>query len=196
MFRIRASRKARTGLSDVGLLALRLTTGGLLAGHGSQKLFGWFKGPGRKGTAGWLESIGLRPGHLWGWAAGLSEFGGGVLTALGFLNPLGELGILASMSMATFKAHAGKPIWVTSGGAELPITNIAVVSALILSGPGRLSLDHALGTRLPRWVALPGLAAVGAGVAYGVLSSRAPQQKRPEEAGAALQAGEEVAHPL
>jgi putative oxidoreductase len=172
MFRLKVRKARRSWLQDTGLLLLRATTGGLLAGHGAQKLFGWFKGPGFRGTAGWLESLGLRPGRVWGSLAGLSELGGGALTALGLLHPLGEIGILASMGMATAKVHAGKPIWVTSGGAELPVTNIAAASALILAGPGRFSLDEALGVELPRWVALPGVAAVAAGIAYGVISSR------------------------
>lgn len=37
---------------DVALLVLRATTGSLLAGHGAQKLFGWFGGHGLKGTSG------------------------------------------------------------------------------------------------------------------------------------------------
>src|SRR5947208_15798139 len=60
-------------MRDIGLLILRLTMGGLLAGHGSQKLFGWFSGPGLKGTAGWLESLGLTPGTRCATAAAQSD---------------------------------------------------------------------------------------------------------------------------
>src|SRR5579884_4397502 len=63
-------------LRDLGLLTLRLSVGGLLVGHGSQKLFGWFRGPGLQGTAGWLESLGLKPGTAWATAASASELGG------------------------------------------------------------------------------------------------------------------------
>src|SRR5437764_15494626 len=112
-------------MNDLGLLVLRLADGGLLAGHGSQKLFGWFEGPGLKGTAGWLESLGLTPGTPWATAASVSEFGGGVLTTLGFLHPLGPLGTMGAMIMATVKAHWGKPIWVSKGGAELHVINMA-----------------------------------------------------------------------
>jgi len=140
-----------TGIGrDSGLLVLRLITGSLLAGHGSQKLFGWFSGPGLQGTAGWLESLGLKPGSMWAKVAASSEFGGGLLTSLGFLHPLGSLTALAPMIMATATAHRGKPIWVTAGGAELPVTNMAAALALILTGPGRFSLDRLFGIRLPR----------------------------------------------
>src|SRR5579885_1362459 len=121
---------------NLALLVLRLTAGSLLAGHGSQKLFGWFGGNGLDGTAKWLESMGLKPGRPWAVAAGASEIGGGMLMILGLLNPVGPLSALGSMGMATAKAHWGKPIWVTSGGAELPVTNGAITTALMLAGPG------------------------------------------------------------
>ena len=130
-------------------LILQVVLGGLLAGHGAQKLFGSFSGPGLKGTSGFMEMLGLKPGRPWAWLAGLSEFAGGVLTLLGFLNPIGPIGVIGSMAMATITAHGGKPIWVIEGGAELPVTNIAAATALVMNGPGKWSLDRALGIRLP-----------------------------------------------
>ncbi|MFL5733781.1 MAG: DoxX family protein [Chloroflexia bacterium] len=171
-------------MRNFALLLVRLTVGGLLAGHGAQKLFGWFGGHGLEGTSGWMESMGLRPGKPWALLAGLSEFGGGVLTLLGFLNPLGSLGITGAMGMAIGKAHWGKPIWVTSGGAELPVINIAVALALGLSGPGDISVDRLLGIKLPRRLVLvPGLILAAASVAYGLYISTTPQpEAQPEEA--------------
>ena len=87
-----------------------------MVGHGAQKLFGSFGGPGLEGTSGFMEMLGMRPGRPWAYLAGLAEFGGGVLTALGLLHPLGPLGIIGAMSMATRKAHWGKPVWATEGG--------------------------------------------------------------------------------
>lgn len=165
-------------MKDVALLLLRLITGGLLAGHGSQKLFGWLGGYGLEGTANWLESsLGLKPGKPWATAAGAAEFGGGLLTALGLFNPLGPIGIIAAMIMATAKVHWGKPIWVTEGGAELPVTNVAIASALALAGPGRYSLDRALGIRIPWPVAI--LAAIVAAVAL-ALGLAGEQEPMPE----------------
>jgi putative oxidoreductase len=160
---------------DLGLLILRLVVGGLLAGHGSQKLFGWFSGPGLQGTAGWLESMGLKPGTRWATVASTAEFGGGTLTILGFLHPLGPLGIMGAMIMATAKAHWGKPLWVTEGGAELPVVNMATTLALILAGPGRFSLDNVFNIRLPRALVIA-VAIVEAGmVAIGIMSRPTPQ---------------------
>ncbi len=145
---------------DVGLLLLRLVVGGLLIGHGAQKLFGWFGGHGLAGTGMWLQSMGMRPGPFWAMMAGGGEFVGGLLIALGFLNPVGSIAVIAAMAMAWIKAHAGKPIWVTEGGAELPLVNIAVALAVALAGPGYYSLDHQLGISLP--AALVALVAIGA----------------------------------
>ncbi|HEX5829080.1 MAG TPA: DoxX family protein [Candidatus Limnocylindrales bacterium] len=145
-------------MRSIGVLIVRLVVGGLLAGHGAQKLFGWFGGAGLQGTAGWLETLRLRPGTMWARIAGGTELGGGVLTALGFLNPLGPIAAIGAMGMAWAKVHLGKPVWSTTGGAELPLTNIAVLSALTVAGPGKLSLDGLLGIRIPRLVGLAALA--------------------------------------
>ena len=177
-------------MGNLAALILRTVVGGLLAGHGAQKLFGHFNGPGLEGTSGFMEMLGLRPGRPWAVLAGLSEFGGGVLTLLGFLNPLGPLGIIAAMSMATTKAHWGKPIWVTEGGAELPVINTAVSLALMLNGPGKLSLDRALGIRLPRWVAPLGLVGILLTVLYAGIGTEEPSDE--DEAREEL-AGEEDA---
>jgi putative oxidoreductase len=99
------------------------------------------------------------------------------------------------MLMATIKVHAGKPIWVTAGGAELTVTNMAVQSALILAGPGKLSFDGLLGIRIPRWFGLASLLGMLGTVAWAVSNSRnAPEDEATEqeqEAGHNLQGGEE-----
>jgi len=145
-------------MRSIGVLLVRLVVGGLLAGHGAQKLFGAFGGAGMEGTAGFLESKQLRPGTVWAPVAGGSEFFGGLLTLLGFLNPMGPVLAMGAMFMAWAKVHLGKPVWATQGGAELPLTNLAVLSALTLAGPGRLSVDGLLGIRLPRWIGAAALA--------------------------------------
>ncbi len=155
-----------SGMGNLAALTLRTVVGSLVAGHGAQKLFGSFDGPGLEGTSGMMESLGLQPGRPWAYLAAASEFGGGALTALGFLNPVGPLGIIGAMTMATTTAHRGQPIWVTEGGAELPVTNIAAATALILGGPGKYSLDRAFGIRLPRWLAPLGLAVILMTVLY------------------------------
>ena len=149
-------------MTDLALLMLRVVTGGLLAGHGAQKLFGCCGGGGLSGTATWLESMGLRPGMLWATGSGVGELVGGLLTVLGLGGPIGSILTGTSMKMATFKTHSGKPIWASAGGAELPVVNAAVSTALILTGPGRYSLDRRFGIKVPRWLTV--LVSLGAGI--------------------------------
>jgi putative oxidoreductase len=187
--------QARKGevMKDAGILAVRAVGGALLAGHGAQKLFGVFGGSGLRGTAGFMEMLGLRPGHLWGTAAALSEFGGGTLLALGLLSPLGSIGAISAMTMATVKAHWGKPIWVTKGGAELAVTYGTIALAVGLTGPGAYSLDHVLGVRVPKplaaGTALTAAALVGLGITGRPAGAPAAQ---PEQAAPAPAAGDAV----
>lgn len=164
------------------LLVLRATFGGLMIGHGAQKAFGWFGGPGLTGTKGWLQSMGYPAEQPWAEAAALSEFGGGVLTALGLLGPIGPALTVGAMGSAAVTVHKGKPIWVSSGGAELPVTNIAIATALMLAGPGDWSLDALLGMKVPRWLAIPAVLASLGGVAYGVLQSQQTLQEQQQQA--------------
>lgn len=152
--RFRTERSSEENvMKNLALLFLRLVVGTLLAGHGAQKLFGWFEGPGLKKTHGMMESLGMRPGRVWGTVAALGEFMGGILTGLGFLNPVGPMNVAAAMTVAIRRAHWNKPIWAASGGAELPLTNLAAVSLIAIAGPGRYSLDSMFGFKLPRWLA-------------------------------------------
>lgn len=163
-------------MKNLALLTLRVVTGGLLAGHGAQKLFGSFRGPGMEGTSGMMESMGMKPGKPWAALAGLSEFGGGSLTALGFLNPLGPLGIIGAMLIATGKVHGVNPIWAQEGGPELPVTNSAVAAALLMAGPGKYSLDEAFGVKVPRWI-------VVLAFAFGALAASSSLSAEPDSSG-------------
>lgn len=154
----------RSRAADIGVLALRVGVGGLMAAHGAQKLFGSFDGPGLSGMAGWLESMGLKPGKAWAGLAGASEFGGGALTALGLGGPVGPIAMQGAMATAARQAHWQLPVFAASGGPEVPVLYSVAGAALALTGPGRYSLDRALGVRVPLSVAL----ATGVGVAAGV----------------------------
>src|SRR5947209_11495377 len=93
---------------NLGLLVLRLVVGFLFVGHGAQKLFGVLGGHGLRGTAGFFESIGLRPGNVHATAAGLLEFVGGILLALGLLTPVGSAAVIAVMPAAVLAVHGAK----------------------------------------------------------------------------------------
>lgn len=81
---------------SVGRLAARGVIGGLFIGHGTQKLFGWFGGPGRAGTEAMMESLEMRPAKANALAAGVTETVGGGLLAAGLATPLAAAPSLAS----------------------------------------------------------------------------------------------------
>ncbi|HZG73142.1 MAG TPA: DoxX family protein [Chondromyces sp.] len=126
---------------DLGLLIIRLVIGILFIGHGAQKLFGWFGGYGLKGTGGWFESIGIKPGVTMAFFAGLAEFIGGLLFALGLLTPLAGIMIAGTMVMAIVKVHGPNGLWSTQNGYEYNLTLLAVAIGVALTGPGRYALD-------------------------------------------------------
>ena len=127
------------------VLFVRLVVGGLFIGHGTQKLFGWFGGYGPDGTAGYMESLGMKPGRQHALAAGATEAGGGALLALGLATPAAGAAITGVMTTAIRTVHQPNGPWVTENGWEHPATVIAAVLAVVDAGPGSLSLDAALG---------------------------------------------------
>ncbi|NOU91072.1 DoxX family membrane protein [Paenibacillus sp. LMG 31460] len=125
----------------LGLLIIRLVIGLSFAAHGSQKIFGWFGGYGPKGTGGFFDSIGIKPGVLMAVLAGLAEIAGGLLFAAGLWTPLGAALIVLIMLGAIIKVHAKNGYWVTSNGYEYNLTLIAIAVGVALIGAGEYSLD-------------------------------------------------------
>src|ERR1700681_3282722 len=136
-------------MTALGLLILRLGIGLIVAAHGAQKLFGVWGGPGMTKWAQSVERLRIRPARPWAWIAALSEFGGGLLLALGLLAPLGSLAITGAMLVAIATVHLSKGFWVGKGGFEYNLALIVTATALAFSGPGPYSLDNALGIHLP-----------------------------------------------
>jgi putative oxidoreductase len=130
---------------DLGLLAARLTVGLGIAAHGAQKAFGWFGGPGPQGAAGFMESLGFKPGSRYGPMASYNEVVGGSLVALGLGGPVGPAMVISQMLVAAVTVHLKNGFFVTSGGVELPAVYSAAALALASSGYGSLSLDSAFG---------------------------------------------------
>ena len=156
----------------LGALVLRGTIGSLFVGHGTQKLFGWFDGPGLQGVTGMMENLELRPARRHALLAGLSETVGGALLAAGALTPVATAMLTGTMTTAIRKVHFSKGPWNTGGGYEYNAVLIAAVAALADTGPGALSVDSARFPRMhgPAWAA----AAVAAGVAGSYLAERPP----------------------
>ncbi|MFV0136301.1 DoxX family protein [Streptomyces sp. HMX87] len=165
---------------DLGLLLLRLGTGGVLAAHGAQKLLGWFGGGGIEGTGQFMESVGYAPGKASATAAGLAEAGGGTLLALGLATP--AAGAAAAGAMAGAAAvHTPNGFFAQAGGYEYAVSLGLTAAGLAVTGPGRLSLDHALGHAVNRgWMVPAAFAAVAAATTV-VLGARNKRLRRAAE---------------
>ncbi|MEU6553416.1 DoxX family protein [Streptomyces sp. NPDC046915] len=142
----RSDTDARTAFldsygADLGILILRLTVGLVLAGHGAQKLFGLFGGPGLAATGRQFAELGYHPGTFNAGLAGASELLGGLGLAAGFLTPLAAAAVVGVMinAMAVTASHG---LWSTDGGLEYPMCMAAAALAIAGVGPGRLSLDR------------------------------------------------------
>src|SRR3954471_17519752 len=103
---------------NLALFTIRLVVGLTVASHGAQKLFGAFGGHGIEGTAAYFEGIGLRPGRLQAWLAGLSEFFGGLLIALGLVTPVGAAAVIGVMTVAVLTVHLPNGFFITERGFE------------------------------------------------------------------------------
>ncbi|MFD5709050.1 DoxX family protein [Streptomyces pharetrae] len=167
---------------DLGLLLLRLGAGGVLAAHGTQKLFGWFGGHGIEGTGQFMESVGYRPGKTSATAAGLAETGGGTLLALGLATP--AAGAAAAGAMAGAAAvHTPNGFFNQEGGYEYAATLGLAAVGLAVTGPGRLSLDHALGHVLDRGWMVPAALGVAAAATAVVVGTRVKRLQQESESG-------------
>ncbi|MFC4612576.1 DoxX family protein [Streptomyces maoxianensis] len=124
---------------DVGLLLLRLVLGLTMAVHGTQKLFGWFGGPGIHRTGQGFELSGYPHGEAMALLAGLSETLGGLGLALGLLTPLAGAAIVGVMINAIAVKWGS---FFAPEGIEYEVLILAAAATLTLTGPGRYALDH------------------------------------------------------
>ena len=170
----------------MGRLLLRAVLATTFMVHGMQKLFGSFGGHGPDGTGQFFESLGLRPGRRHALAAGATETGGGALMAVGLATPAAAAGLTAVMITALRTA-----IWregLKPGTGEFEVLLAAAALALADMGPGRWSLDAALGAeRTGAGWALAALAGGALGSSLALASSRDDAPASP--AGAATAEG-------
>ncbi|MCR4328711.1 MAG: DoxX family protein [Patescibacteria group bacterium] len=119
--------------SDWGLLLLRVIAGIVFVVHG------WPKFRKMHETAVSFESMGFKPGKLWGPAVAILEFFGGIALLVGFATEL-----IAALLCVQFIIII---IWkVTKGqkfvsGWEYDLVLLGVVASLIVLGSGMFSLD-------------------------------------------------------
>jgi len=145
---------SRTWLHDFGLFVIRVMVGVVFMYHGSQKLFGWFDGPGLEGFAGMLAKMQIPYPETSAVLASLAEFVGGLLVFLGLGLRVAVVPLIVTMLVASFKVHWGA-FSLQHQGMEYALTHGLVCLGLGLTGPGRFSLDHILLSMMRRENASP-----------------------------------------
>jgi putative oxidoreductase len=119
------------------LSIMRIGVGLLFMQHGAQKLLGWFGGvDGQGGTVELMTQFGL---------AGVLELVGGALIVVGLLTRLVAFLLSGEMLVAFLQAHMPQGGVPLENGGELALLYSAIFLYLAAAGPGRLSLDAALG---------------------------------------------------
>ncbi|HUZ50567.1 MAG TPA: DoxX family protein [Candidatus Dormibacteraeota bacterium] len=162
---------------DVALLLVRIIVGLYFAAHGSQKLLGWFGGPGLVNAGGFFEQLGFRPGRPFALLASVGELAAGLLIFLGLGGALGPVLLVMVMLVAIFSVHVPKGWFAQNGGVEMNLLYIAGGLALAFGGYGAYSLDRVFGLNvlsdpMQIWIALA-VAAVLA--ALNLLARRVPK---------------------
>ncbi len=119
--------------AHLALAVLRAVAGISLAfGHGLQKL------PPPEGFVGVVTALGLPMPSAFAWAAGLSEFLGGMLLAVGLVTRPAAALILITMVTAILGHHADDPF----AARELAIVYGSIALAFAGTGSGRFGVDR------------------------------------------------------
>ncbi|MCA0043332.1 DoxX family protein [Celeribacter litoreus] len=115
-------------------LWLRVICGVALMAHG------WPKIQNPTGAADMVAGMGFAPGWFWSILLSVTEFGGGLLLALGLLTRLAAAGTTVIL-LVTIYFH-----WIKLDqgykGAELSLIWSAVTLSFVTKGGGRFSLDR------------------------------------------------------
>jgi len=127
-----------SGLSyaaNAGLALLRIFAGVALAfSHGIGKL------PPKEGLINRTAEFGFPIPAFFAWAAGLSEFLGGIFLALGFLTRISSFFIAFTMLVALIGVHGADPF----NKQELAFMYFFVAIAFLLKGASDWSVDNYL----------------------------------------------------
>jgi putative oxidoreductase len=126
---------------DFGILVLRVVIGLTMAAHGYNKFFG--KG-GLAGTAGWFDSMGMKPGIFHARVAASTEMAAGIGLAVGLLTPIPAAGFVALMLVAYWTVHRPNGFFIVKEGWEYNLILAVTAIAIATIGAGQLSLDYAL----------------------------------------------------
>jgi len=133
-------------LKSAALLPPRLSLGSTMVAHGITKL----RKEGTEQHAGFFEQLGFKPARTWVLITGVTEVLAGVGAILGFATRPAAAAVLVTQAIAIAKVHGSKGFDNTKGGFEFNLALCAMALGLLLRGPGKLSVHHALEDRVKR----------------------------------------------
>lgn len=134
---------AETTVSEWNPVVLRIALGVIIFIHGIGKLFNVGPAsPGIEGFTGYLELLMVPFPEIFAWIVAIVETVCGVLVFIGFLARYASALIVIDMAAATWFAHI--PNGLVASGGELPIVLGLIGIAIVLSGPGHLSIERAV----------------------------------------------------
>jgi putative oxidoreductase len=133
--------------TDLGMLILRVVVGATMFAHGAQKAWGWWQGPGYDNWSRAVDGMGFRPVGVFTNLSIAAELAGGFLL-LGILTPLFATLIVGHAIVIIGKAHLAKGFWNKDSGYEFPLSLLAGAAAILLIGPGLVSIDALIGFSL------------------------------------------------
>lgn len=130
---------------NLALLVFRCGIGAVMLAHGTNHIWSGGKLV-IDGTAGWFESMGMRPALAQAWLASITEIAAGVALVLGLLTPLGGAGVVGVMVVAWAINHRGNGFFIFRPGEGWEyVMTLGLCGVLIGTiGPGEWSLDDAL----------------------------------------------------
>ena len=133
------TRLVSTNASLWSPLVLRLVLGAVMAGHGAQKLFGWWGGKGFDATIEGFKGMGFQPPAFWAALAAGGEFFGGLLLILGLFTRLAAFNVIVIMAVAIITVHSDA--FFLPNGMEYVLVLLAAAVVLLETGGGALSCD-------------------------------------------------------
>lgn len=140
-------------ISDASLLIARVILGIVVAGHGAQKLLGWFGGYGFEGTMGFFTGVIGLP-YVLALLIILLESVGMIALVVGFTTRVVSASLVPLMLGAIVTTHAQFGFFMDwtgtlpGEGYEFHLLVIALSSVIALNGAGAYSLDYYIQSKI------------------------------------------------
>lgn len=127
---------------DYGLLLIRVALGVVMIAHGAQKLFTF----GYPGVVGGFTDMGMPMPGISAALVIAAELGGGILVLAGLFTRFAGAAFAFAMAVAAVKVHLANGFFMPNG-YEFTMLLAAAALGIVLTGPGRFSIDALIARR-------------------------------------------------